>query len=582
MNGSSLHALGVLSARCFSFAPFKTLIAFGLMLLGSFTSGIGLLMIIPLLSVAGVDLGAGNDSGLIAKFGALTQRLDIDLTLEAVLLIYVALISFMGAINYANSVLSASLQRSFILSLRASTSSALFYTKWRFLNRNHMSDFMRLLTNQIQVTSSMLYVLLGLVSGLILVSVYVCFALVLSMKLTLLAMFFGLLLILINWPFTKYIRASGEKQLLAAKESHRAIFENVSSLKIIKSYAAENRFLEYLASTNKEAEVQQVRISKFNSLTVLINSVGAATIFALLFYSSIRWFDVPLANLLALLFIFSRLMPQITGLQNKVQILTHKGPSYLDLLERINELDDWAEDALISQSQPQANAFSGVEMKNNIVLDNVSYHYMDGVGNAFSSVSAVIERNQTVAIVGPSGVGKSTLADILAGLVDPTEGQMLVDGQPLEELGALSWRQRVAYVTQEVFLFHDTVRANLSWVCTPQHGGSKADLDVRIWKALKSAAADRFVRELPHGLDTQIGDRGVKLSGGERQRLSLARAILSEPDLLILDEATSSLDRENELKIRDSLRELDGKLTIVVIAHNETTIEHVSHRIELG
>lgn len=575
MTESSFQALRVLVVKCFNFAPYKTMATLGLMLFSSFTSGVGLLMIVPLMTSVGVELGnTGAATGFAENIAGLFKTLGIGLDLETVLVVYIVLIIIMAITSYSNSVLSASLQRSFVLNLRSSMSRALFYTKWKFLNRSHMSDFMRLLTGQIQTTSATLYVLLSLVSGVILVIVYLAFSLLLSVEMTLLALLFGLVLIAINWPLTKQIRSSGETQLKANRAVHRAIFENLSSLKAIKSYSAEEKYLAYLESANKSAEVQQLRIARFGASTRFLNTVVAAVTFAAVFYCSIRWFNVPLANLLALLFIFSRLMPQVSSIQNNVQNLIHRAPSYLDLLNRMNELAEWAE-------QPRAQQ-AELKLEKSISLVNVGYKYLDGIEPAFASINAKITRKQTVAIVGPSGVGKSTLADILAGLVAPTEGKILIDNQPLNESNRMAWRQRVAYVTQDVFLFHDSVRDNLSWVCKPEDRQLSDDLDKRIWAALELAAADEFVRKLPYGLDTEIGDRGVKLSGGERQRLSLARALLSSPDLLILDEATSSLDRENEIKIRDSLRELDGKLTIIVIAHNETTIEHVSQRIELS
>jgi ATP-binding cassette subfamily C protein len=168
------------------------------------------------------------------------------------------------------------------------------------------------------------------------------------------------------------------------------------------------------------------------------------------------------------------------------------------------------------------------------------------------------------------------LADLIAGLLVPDKGAIVCDDTVLEGEQRLAWRERVAYVTQEVYLFHDSVRANLAWV------SPKEVSDADLWKILKLAAADDFVAALPHGLDTIIGDRGIRLSGGERQRLALARALLAEPQLLILDEATSALDHDNEQKIQQALKQLQGRLTILIIAHRETAIAHADRRIVLG
>lgn len=170
-------------------------------------------------------------------------------------------------------------------------------------------------------------------------------------------------------------------------------------------------------------------------------------------------------------------------------------------------------------------------------------------------------------IVNPSGAGKSTFADLLMGLLSPSSGELLVDDVPLSPERLQAWRNQIGYVAQETFLFHDTVRANLVWASPGADDGA-------VWRALEQAAAADFVRALPAGLDTIVGDRGVLLSGGERQRLSLARALLRQPQLLILDEATSSLDSENERRIQAAIDHLHEQTTIVVITHRLSTIRN--------
>ncbi|HEX6259809.1 MAG TPA: ATP-binding cassette domain-containing protein, partial [Woeseiaceae bacterium] len=216
-----------------------------------------------------------------------------------------------------------------------------------------------------------------------------------------------------------------------------------------------------------------------------------------------------------------------------------------------------------------------LRLESEIRLRNVRFRYdKDVEQNVLAGLDFVIPAQRTTALVGPSGAGKSTLADLLMGLLEPDAGAVEVDAVPLTRKSLRSWRGRVAYVPQETFLFHDTVRANLLWA-RPEA------TDDELWRALDAAAAGEFVRAMPRGLDTVVGERGIRVSGGERQRLALARALLRAPSLLILDEATSALDSESERRVQGSIEALHGRLTMIVIAHRLSTIRSADQIVVL-
>jgi ATP-binding cassette, subfamily C, bacterial len=196
-------------------------------------------------------------------------------------------------------------------------------------------------------------------------------------------------------------------------------------------------------------------------------------------------------------------------------------------------------------------------------FDAVSFRYTPQDPWVLNGVDFTVDAGTTVAIVGTSGAGKTTIADLMIGLLAPDSGRITIDGIVLGD-NAASWRETIAYVPQDTFLFHDTIRANLTWV-RPDVSGDDIN------RALTLAMAD-FVHALPNGLDTVVGDRGVRLSGGERQRIALARALLRKPSLLILDEATSAIDRENEQRILDAIDRLHGSVTIVMITHRMAAV----------
>jgi len=281
---------------------------------------------------------------------------------------------------------------------------------------------------------------------------------------------------------------------------------------------------------------------------------------SVILYLAVAVFHLPTAAILLLLFIFSRLVPRLVSLQQTLQEILSTIPA-LETIERL---------IAKCESSPERSSIEtrSITVEREIDFDDVSFSYdVTGTALQIASVSLRIPAGKTSAIVGASGAGKSTIADMLLGLVRPVKGSITVDGVQLDDSHLASWRAQIGYVAQDTFLFNDSIRFNLDWASP---GADEAEM----MRALENAAAADYVSRLPHGLDTVIGERGVRLSGGERQRLSLARALLRKPRLLVLDEATSALDSENEEKIYRAIARLHGAMTIVVITHRLSTIRN--------
>ena len=567
----TLRRVKPLFLRFLRFSPWGVARVFLLMILTGLTSGVGILLIIPLLQVVGISLGgvsqaSGGDVG--RRITELAAHFDFSFSLGGVLSLYLALMVGVGALSYFNATLGASLRKAFVSRIRNDIYSKLLYAQWQFLSGERMAEYARLVTHQVNTVGVSVQLMLTLCSQLVLIAVYLCMSLLLSPVLTGLALLCTLGLVALLLPLNRYIHQSGSVGLRAGKRLFTSVVEELSSLKIIKSFAAEPQYLRRMERVGTVIEEQQVRLTRFNALSRFVNLSGAALIFTGLFYVAVEVLALPVANLILILLIFARLMPQFSALQSGYQRLLHTAPEFSDLMSKAEQLN--------RQREPASERGRAPQLRSELRLENLGYTYPGKNTPVFSGLNARIGRNRTVALVGPSGAGKSTLADLLAGLIPPGSGRILADDTVIDDSNRHHWRTRVAYVTQDVFLFNDTVRVNLDWI-SPQPVA-----DDRLWHALELAAAADFVRALPGGLEALIGDRGVKLSGGERQRLALARALVAEPELLILDEATSALDRDNELRIKEALVNLDGRLTIIIIAHDETTVGHVTQRIELS
>lgn len=205
--------------------------------------------------------------------------------------------------------------------------------------------------------------------------------------------------------------------------------------------------------------------------------------------------------------------------------------------------------------------------KEAIELKHVSFCYPGIDKNVFSDVSLTIHKNESVAFIGPSGSGKTTIIDVILGLLVPQSGEVLVDSVPISN-NLILWRKKIGYIPQTIYMLDDSIRNNVVFGYPVEEG------DEAIWEALEDAQIKEFVKNLPDGLDTMIGESGVRLSGGQRQRIGIARALYKKPEVLVLDEATSALDVETEKAVMESVDYLHGKLTLVVIAHRLSTIEN--------
>jgi ATP-binding cassette subfamily C protein len=261
-------------------------------------------------------------------------------------------------------------------------------------------------------------------------------------------------------------------------------------------------------------------------------------------------------------------MPKLSTIQQNFQSSINMMPSF----SRIMELQKRCEEAAETETQ----RYGKIDIGNEIELNKVSFSY-DGTTPVIKDIDIAIKAGQTAAIVGPSGAGKTTIADLLMGLITPDGGRILIDGKEFGPESMKAWRYQMGYVPQDTFLFNDTLRANLLW--------AKPDAkEEEINQSLRFAAAEEFVNGLPKGLDTILGDRGVLVSGGERQRIALARALLRKPSLLILDEATSSLDSENEKRIQNAIETLHSQMTILIMTHRLSAVREadIIHVLEKG
>ncbi len=347
-------------------------------------------------------------------------------------------------------------------------------------------------------------------------------------------------------------------------DAHRDFVANASDflalLKLVKAQGGEPALLDRFERMGRSLDDEHDAFNRYQvNRRSLLELGGLVLIGGLLFYAT-QMMTVALPTLLLSLYLLSRLVPLISQSASLTQMATHMLPAWASFRHLESEL-----------AQPDAPApkpaadVAPFDLRHAVELADVVVRHTNSDLDALAGVGLVIPARRTTALVGPSGTGKTTLADLVLGLLTPTAGSVQVDGAPLADIPRDSWQAAIAYVPQDTLLLPTTVRQNLVW------DGATHD-DQAIWDALELAQAATFVRRLPQGLDTVLGEHGAGLSGGERQRLMLARAFLRRPQLLVLDEATSHLDAESEQAIRRALRRVAGSMTILLIAHRLSTV----------
>lgn len=439
-----------------------------------------------------------------------------------------------------------------------------------FFKKERVGNLISRFTNDVTlIQASITAAFLNLVREPLTIIVFLLIAVSISWQLTLMALFVLPFSMLIIWWIGVQLRKQSARIQSKMADITSILQETFSGVKIVKAFSMENyenkKFLQetknYFRMILKIVRVRNLSSPLTEFLSVLIGVF-------IIYYGGVlvlKENTLKASEFLGFLFAIFQLMPpikELSNVNNRIQESSAAGDRIFEILDTLPNISDREESVDVDKFQKS------------IRFNNVDFKYEDSEGPVLNGISFIVNKGEILALVGPSGGGKSTLVDLIPRFYDPTAGEILIDNIDIKNIKIQSLRKLMGIVTQETFLFNESVKNNIAY------GLEDYPLE-KIIEAAKAANAHHFIIEMPEGYETIIGERGVKLSGGQRQRLSIARAILKNPDIMIFDEATSSLDNESEILVQEAIERLMVNRTTFVIAHRLSTIRNASRILVL-
>jgi len=489
-----------------------------------------------------------------------------DTAINTVSSVCIALIVVFSAKNislYIKNITLSIVQYRLIRDLRNKLYSHFHYLSLSYFNKNKSGELTAVLVNDIDnMRNSLSIMFQKLFVEPINILILMSLLFIVSPKLASIALLIIPISSVIIFGISHSIRRRSKRSQAQLAGMTSMIAETIGSMRIVKAFATKSFEIKRFARETQKYYRLMLRRDRLRFVSSPVSETFGATIAALLLWVGAR--DVLVTQSISsedflrfILLLFSLFQPlkNLTNVVNELQ----NGLASADRVFAIMDID--------SDIKDTNNAAEIVDLKESLSFNQVSFSYGEKNDKVLNNINFKINKGEIIALVGPSGAGKSTLVDLIPRFYDTLDGSIKIDNKNIKELKISSLRSLMGIVTQETFLFDDSVKANIAY-------GLENISDNQIEEAAKAANADNFIKELPDGYNTIIGERGVSLSGGQKQRIAIARAIVKNPPILILDEATSSLDSESEKHVQSAIENLMNKRTVIVIAHRLSTVHN--------
>ncbi len=553
-----------------------------LMLVGAILETTSISLVIPVITVLMDPVGIENGEGAIGK---IYQMLHMESTLQFTVLVLIAIVVAFVLKNLI-LFLQQVVQLRFVFTNQFATSRRMMINFMKrpyeyYLNAD-TAVIQRSITSDVNNMYGLILSSLQLTSELVVFTFLTVGLMIYDFSMTFtIAVLLASVLLIIKSVIKPIMKKAGRENQDYYSGLYKWIEESVMGIKEIKVANKENYFINGYAECGAGYVNAVQKYNLFNSTPrLLIETVCIAGLVVYLLVMLFTGKDV--TDLVPQITVFGmaamRLLPSANRINNYLTSISYFEPFFMGVSDNLQEEINDSNVEYDPEAYTKKKEVEKLKVEHKIELKDIQYKYPNTDKWIFDHADLEIPVGYSVGIVGTSGAGKTTIVDVLLGLFKLQGGQILADGVEVRDHYE-SWLKNIGYIPQTIFMLDSTIRKNVAF------GVPDEEIDeAKVWQALKEAQLDEFVRSLPEGLDTSIGERGIRLSGGQRQRIGIARALFEDPEVLVLDEATSALDNETEAAIMESINRLHGRKTLIIIAHRLQTIEKCDmvFRVENG
>lgn len=531
-------------------------------ILASLSEGLGISLFIPFLQSLHTTNSQGGSNFLVGFLNRLFINVPQDNRLVIIPLCILGLVFLKNCLSYLSGLLNYWLYWHIGHQLLSRVFQQFLSVSYSFLDSHQSGKLFNTLDAETWRTCDAIFLIVNIAISLCTVFVFVILLMLTSWQLSLLVAVALVLISLSIQQVTRKAKNLGRQAVEANNKLANRVMEGFYGMREIRAFGHEDYELQRFKQASTHLRTISIKLSNFYAITGPLSEFLSVALLVCILIIALHY-KSDISTLLTFIFMLYRLQPVVRRLDiDRVNFL-----GLLGAVENVMSFLNRSDKQYIQSGEIQ---FQGLQR--GITFESVDFRYNATEKPALADVSIYIPQGKTTAIVGPSGGGKSTLIRLICRFYDITEGEIYVDDRPLKNLNLSSWRSRIAIVSQDVHIFSTTVGENIAY-------GRLDATKAEIIAAAKKANAHEFISKLPEGYDTMVGDRGIRLSGGQRQRIALARAIVREPEILILDEATNALDSLSENLIQEALNSFSQNRTVIIIAHRLSTIEQADQII---